>query len=139
MTPYLTVEPAALNAVACPAGAGVTACRATGAWSGVTATASGQLSAGSEIVAVTLLRAMLMTDTVLLEMLATKAVAPSGVTATPIGCPPPGMMEVTLLVAVLITHTLPARRPPAGLMVPAARHNSRIVIQFKAVAFLIFP
>jgi hypothetical protein len=49
--------------------------------------------------------AVLITDTVFELLLVTYAADPSGVTATPTGKPPTGMVAVTVLVAVLITDT----------------------------------
>ena len=58
------------------------------------------------MVAVTVLVAVLMTETLLLAAFATYALLPSGTKSTPRGPVPTVMVAVTVLVAVLMTETL---------------------------------
>jgi len=54
----------------------------------------------------TVLVAVSITDTVLFALLVTRTRVPPGVTATPNGCAPTGMVAMTVLVAVSITDTV---------------------------------
>ena len=59
---------------------------------------------------VTVLVAVSITDTVLVRSWRRRAWVPSGLTATPTGLVPTGMVAVTVLVAVSITDTVCRRR-----------------------------
>ena len=60
------------------------------------------------MVAVMVLVAVLMTETVLAPLRVTYSRVPSALTATAMGAEPTVMVAVTVLVAVLITETVPA-------------------------------
>ena len=57
-------------------------------------------------VAVTVLLAVVITDTLPVKLLATYTLVPSGVTDIPSGVVPTGIVAVTVLEAVVITITL---------------------------------